>query len=109
MTIFDQAYQLGQADAFEKFALVRGAGIRAPGVTVAPVPNAMPHMSFAKDTAAHVAPAQTAPAAPQGWLSKAWGGLNRVASNPVGQMALGIGAPMLIGSMMSGNNSQQQG
>jgi hypothetical protein len=114
MSILDQAYQQGQLAAFAKFA----AGMSAANIRGA-VPN-VPMASTAASSAAPslqqvqpVRPAAPRPAAPaatpgvQGWAQRAWGGLNRVASNPLGQIGLSIGAPMLLSGMMSGNNNQQ--
>lgn len=131
MSILDQAYTNGQQAAFEKFAAgMSAAGIRgavpkvplASSAAAATVPSmqAVQHVPAKPAAPAAAAPkpgapaapgaapiAPVAPAAPQGWLAKGWGVANRVAANPVGQMAMGIGAPMLLSSMMNGNNNNQ--
>jgi hypothetical protein len=123
MSVVDQAYAYGQQAAFEKFAA---------GLSAAAIRGAVPRVPFAGAAASNTVPSprsllgKAAPAVPPGGpvagapaaaaapaaagsqnlLQRAWGGLNRMAANPVGQIALGVGAPMLIGSL--GSNGSQQ-
>lgn len=104
MSVFVEAYTQGQQAAFEKFAGgMSAAGIRgvAPGQMKAP--------ALVNDVTGHMPAATPKPgglmgSAP-GWAQKAWGGLNRVAANPIGSMALGTGLMMGVGKLMEPSNN----
>lgn len=111
MSIIHEAYARGQQAAFDKFAGLSAAGIR----------GAVPNVPMAQTAASAAAPSlrsvqvqgkPAAPAAPQpaagaqGLMQRAWGGLNKVVSHPLGSLGLSIAAPLAIGSMMSSNQQQ---
>lgn len=110
MSIIEDAYARGQQAAFDKFAGLSAAGIR----------GAVPNVPMAQTAASAAAPSlrtvqvQGKPAAPapapaagaQGLMQRAWGGLNKVVSHPLGSLGLSIAAPLAIGSMMSPNQQQ---
>ena len=104
------AYEQGVTAALEKFALLPGMGVMRAATSPVVSRKAMRKRVFAPSQNAHMAPGQAAAtaAAKQGVLGKAWGGLNAIAANPVGQIGLMMGVPMAINAM-SGPSSDQSG
>lgn len=114
MSLLAEAYDQGRVAALEKFAVALGGGVLRAPVAAAPTRTALKGMSFAPagtNTAvqgqqAAVRAAQGGGTALPGMAQRAWGGLNRVAANPVGSMLMGTGLMMGVGKLMEPSNNQ---